>query len=195
MAKGLDTKTTILEIALEQVRRFGFESLSIGELAKLVGMSKSGLFSHFKSKELLQVTILDYAAENFILKVIKPGLKLERGLPRLEGIVQNWLKWSSNHKHGGCPMTAASVEFDDRPGIVRDATKKHLTALVSSITRSITLAVEEGHFKADTDCNKVAFELYSHILGLHLYQRLLSIKDSKKMFEQSVTELFNRQKA
>jgi len=195
MAKGLDTKTTILEVALGQVRKFGFESLSIGELAKLVGMSKSGLFSHFKSKELLQVTILDYAAENFILKVIKPGLKLERGLPRLEGIVQNWLKWSSSHKHGGCPMTAASVEFDDRPGIVRDATKKHLTALVNSITRSITLAVEEGHFKASTDCSKVAFELYSNILGLHLYQRLLSIDDSKKMFEQSVAELFDRQRA
>jgi AcrR family transcriptional regulator len=194
MAKGIETKTTILEIALNEVRKLGFEALTIGELAKLAGMSKSGLFSHFKSKEQLQVTVIDYAAENFTLQVIRPALKLKRGLPRLEGLMANWIKWSSHNKEGGCPLISAAVEFDDRPGVVQDTTKKHLKNLIESIKKSISLCVEEGHFKSSTDCEQVTYELYSQILGFHLYQRLLKNKNSKQMFEQSIKDLFNRQK-
>jgi AcrR family transcriptional regulator len=194
MKKGLKTKTTILETALAQVRRLGFEALSIGELAKVVGMSKSGLFSHFKSKESLQVMVLDYAAENFIHAVIRPSLKLERGLPRLEGIITNWIKWSGHNKDGGCPLIAAAAEFDDRPGIVRETIKKHLSLLITSITKTISLTVEEGHFKEETNCEIVAYQLYSHILGFHLYQRLLKIENSTELFEQTISDLFNLQK-
>ena len=89
MTKRSSTKEIILKTALDLTSRFGLESLSIGELAKTVGMSKSGLFGHFKSKERLQIMVMDYAAENFVLQVIKPAIKEQRGLPRLKAMMEN----------------------------------------------------------------------------------------------------------
>jgi AcrR family transcriptional regulator len=190
MIKGKETKTNILEIGLKQARKFGFESLSIGELAKLVGMSKSGLFAHFKSKELMQVMILDYAAENFVLKVIKPALKQERGLPRLEAIIANWIKWSNKSKNGGCPLISASFEFDDIPGKIRQATQKHLAALVGTLEQSIEFAIAEGHLSAKTNKKVLGYEVFSKIMGLHLYHRLLQDENAQELFHQSIVDLF-----
>jgi AcrR family transcriptional regulator len=189
MVKGKETKTNILEVGLKQARKFGFESLSIGELAKLVGMSKSGLFAHFKSKELMQVMILDYAAENFVLKVIKPALKEDRGLPRLHALIDNWIKWSSKGKNGGCPLISASFEFDDIPGKVRAATQNHLQTLVKTIERSVEISVEEGHLDQKTDCHQFGYEVFSKIIGLHLYHRLLQDEQALSTFKSSIQGL------
>lgn len=194
MVKGRTTKTNILDIGLKQARKFGFESLSIGELAKLVGMSKSGLFAHFKSKELMQVMILDYAAENFVLKVIKPALKEQRGLPRLEALIENWIKWSSKSKNGGCPLISASFEFDDVPGKVRMATQGHLQTLVKTIERSVELSIEEGHLNSKTDSHQFGYEIFSKIIGLHLYHRLLQDDKALKTFKLSIKELIQSNK-
>jgi len=195
MEKGISTKLNILETALKQVRKFGLDALSIGELAKTVGMSKSGLFAHFKSKESMQVMILDYAAENYVLKVVKPAIKVEAGLPRLKALIDNWIKWAAHNKYGGCPLISAAIEFDDRPGKVRDSIRLHLKDLVHTLERAVRVTIENGHFKPETNTEQVAYEIYSLVLGFHLYQRLLGIEDSEAKLKSSLEEIYIRNQA
>lgn len=185
MSKGLDTKENILKAALDLTSKFGLESLSIGELAKSVGMSKSGLFGHFKSKERLQVMVMDYAAENFTKQVILPAIKEPRGLPRLEGIMKRWKVWSGNYMAGGCPFLSSIVEFDDRPGKIRDHIKILQGKMINTFERSIEIAKEEGHIKKDTNIKQVAYEFYSNMIGYHIYSRLLTDEDSSEMFNKA----------
>lgn len=192
MNKSLDTKIHILDTALGLARTIGFESISIGELAKKVGMSKSGLFAHFKSKETLQVMIMDHASMNFTKKVIMPAIKKPRGVVRLKAILDNWLKWSLKDQDGSCPLIAAAVEFDARPGVVKDRVKEHIGALHLTLSRACELAVEEGEFRADTDCDQVAQEIFSFILAYHLYIKTLNDKKSEKRFKKSIEELIER---
>jgi AcrR family transcriptional regulator len=119
MVKGKETKTSIIEVGLDMASRVGLESVTIGNLAKEMGMSKSGLFAHFQSKENLQIAILDYAAEDFSQDVISPALKTERGIPRIRKLVDNWITWSYKYP-GGCIFVSAGTEYSDRPGRVRD---------------------------------------------------------------------------
>jgi AcrR family transcriptional regulator len=195
MSKGLQTKETILQAAFELTSKFGLESLSIGELSKKVGMSKSGLFGHFKSKEKLQIKVLDFAAENFSLKIVQPAIKEERGIPRIMAIMDNWMKWSSSYLPGGCPFLSAIVEFDDRPGKVRDHVRKLQRVMIDTFERSISIAVEEGHIKKDIDIPQLAFELYSNMIGYHVYNRLLKEKNSNQMFLTSLNNTLNTVRA
>lgn len=183
MTKGFTTKEIILKSAFELTSKFGLESLSIGELAKSVGMSKSGLFSHFKSKEKLQIMVMDYAAENFTLRVIKPALKEERGIPRIEAIMKNWQRWSGTYLPGGCPFLSAIVEFDDRPGKVRDRIKYLQQTMVDTFSKSFEIAKEEGHIIKDADHDQLGYEIYANMISFHIYNRLLKDKKADKKFE------------
>lgn len=183
MSKGFTTKENILKAAFEFTSKFGLESLSIGELAKTVGMSKSGLFSHFKSKEKLQLMVLDYAADNFSLKVIRPAIKEERGLKRLESMLDNWQKWSTSWLPGGCPFLSSIVEFDDRPGKIRDHINKLQGQMINSFKVAFDISKEEGQIKEDADTSQLAYEIYSNMIGFHIFNRLLK--------DQSATERFN----
>lgn len=183
MSKGIGTKETILKTAFELTSKFGLESLSIGELAKSVGMSKSGLFGHFKSKEKLQIQVLDFAAENFVLKVVKPALKEKRGLNRLRAIMLNWRKWSTNYLPGGCPFLSSIVEFDDRPGPVRDHLRELQATMIGTFKRSVDIAIEEKELVAKTDSEQIAYEIYSNMVGFHIYNRLLKDKNANQKFE------------
>ena len=167
MSKGLETKETILKSALDFTSKFGLESLSIGALAKSVGMSKSGLFSHFKSKETLQIMVMDYAAENFTLKVIKPAIKAPRGLDRLDAMMNAWLEWSENHMSGGCPFLSAIVEYDDRPGKVRDHIEVLQSQMISSFEKAIQIALDEKQIHAKTDVEQATYQVYSNMI-VHL---------------------------
>lgn len=182
MSKGIDTKETILKAALDLTSKFGLESLSIGELAKSVGMSKSGLFGHFKSKEKLQIMVMDYAAENFTKQVILPAIKEPRGLPRLEGIMKRWKVWSGNYMAGGCPFLSSIVEFDDRPGKIRDHIKLLQGIMINTFERSIQISKDEGHIKKSVNVKQIAYEFYSNMIGYHIYSRLLTDEDSSQMF-------------
>lgn len=193
MSKGFTTKENILKNAFELTSKFGLEALSIGELAKSVGMSKSGLFSHFKSKEKLQIMVMDYAAENFVLKVIKPALKKERGTPRIRTIMDNWKKWSSTYLPGGDPFLSAIVEFDDRPGKVRDHVRALQKTMIETFERSVAIAIEEGQLKGNP--SQLGYELYSNMIGFHIYNRLLKDKESDNYFENSYEAILNKAKA
>jgi AcrR family transcriptional regulator len=166
MGKGEETRAMILDAALAQASAGGFESLTIGELAATTGLSKSGLFAHFGSREDLQIAVLDLAAERFAATVFVPAMKARRGLPRVRAIFEHWLRWTqeSGLKHG-CPMHAAAIEFDDRPGPVRDRVVGHFNALQAAVERALGLAIETGELRADLDTAQFAFETLGIVLA------------------------------
>ncbi len=174
MNKGEQTRIAILEAALAQASEAGFESLTIGSLAERAGMSKSGLFAHFGSREELQVAAIGMAAGRFAEAVFVPALHHPRGLPRLRALFDNWLEWTvrSGLAHG-CPMQAAAVEFDDRPGPVHDAVVGHYARLEQSIARAVELAVDEGHLRADLDIGQFVFDLIGIVFAYYHQNRLM----------------------
>jgi AcrR family transcriptional regulator len=174
MSKGAETREAILDAALAQASEAGFESLTIGALATRTGLSKSGLFAHFGSREDLQVAAIEAAAARFTTTVFLPALKAPRGLPRLRALFDNWLDWTTRTglSHG-CPMQAAAVEFDDRPGPVRDAVAGHFERLEAELARGVTLAIGEGHLRPDLDVGQFVFELLGIVLSYHHNARLL----------------------
>jgi AcrR family transcriptional regulator len=118
--KGAATREAILARSYALACRNGLEGLTIGLLAEQVGMSKSGVFAHFGSREDLQLSTLDFAGELFARSVLEPALKEQRGLPRLRAIFANWAEWVRHDQDGGCIFLAAASEYDDRPGAIRD---------------------------------------------------------------------------
>jgi AcrR family transcriptional regulator len=173
MSKGEDTRAAILDAALVQASEAGFESLTIGSLAERAGLSKSGLFAHFGSREELQVAAIEAAAARFTETVFLPALKTRRGLPRLRALFDHWLDWTarSGLTHG-CPMQAAAVEFDDRPGPVRDAVIEHFARLERELVRSVELAIGEGHLRTDLDTGQFVFDMMGVILAYYHNARL-----------------------
>jgi AcrR family transcriptional regulator len=173
MSKGDDTRAAILEVALARASESGFESLTIGSLAESAGLSKSGLFAHFGSREELQVAAIEAAAALYTETVFLPALKARRGLPRLRALFDNWLDWTARiGLTHGCPMQAAAVEFDDRPGPVRDAVVEHFSRLERELGRAVELAVAQGHLRAGLDIGQFVFDMMGVILAYHHVARL-----------------------
>lgn len=168
------TRGSILGNALALASETGLEGVSIGALAERVGMSKSGLFAHFHSKEGLQIAILETAVTHFIARVVSPALKEPRGEPRVRALLDRWLAWSgADIMPGGCIFVSSIAELDDRPGIVRD----HLAACqkdwLDTLTTAVRIAIEEGHFRKDVSPDQMAHELLTLAYGHHLISRLL----------------------
>ncbi len=174
MSKGVQTRQIILEHAAASASRLGLEGLSIGQLATELQMSKSGLFGHFRSKEELQIQVLDTLSDQFTKEVIRPALTLSRGEARLRSIFEHWLAWGlSKDRRHGCPFMAAAMEFDDRPGAVRDKLVATQKQLIHTLETTIKLAQEVGAFKADGIPAQLVQELYGIMLSAHFYHRLL----------------------
>jgi AcrR family transcriptional regulator len=179
MSKSKDTKSAILKQALDLSSEVGLEGVTIGGLAKKVGMSKSGLYAHFESKEDLQNQVLDYAADHFAGVVLTKAFKKPRGLPRIRTLFELQLKWINCEFSGGCPFMAAATEFDDKGGPVRDRLVAHQKKLLDAISKSAQLAIEEGHFRDDLDVDQFAFEYWAILLSYHLFARLMRRKDAR----------------
>ena len=190
MKKGENTKSTILATGLEMASHLSLESVTVGSLAKACGMSKSGLFAHFQSKENLQIEILKYAAEDFTDKVVMPALKTPAGIPRIRTLIDEWIRWGSRLT-GGCIFVSASTEFSDRPGNVRDYLLQQQQQWVDTLIRIARSAIKSGDFRADIDCGQFAFDLYSLLLGFHYYYQLLRDTDTVKRQEIALTRLLD----
>jgi AcrR family transcriptional regulator len=177
-SKGEQTRDAILMHALGLATRVGLEGLTIGRLADDLGMSKSGLFAHFRSKEALQIDILRLAGARMVEAVVKPALAVPRGEPRVRALFENWLAWEQSPSlPGGCPFMAASFELDDRPGPVRDFVVQNLRDWSDTLAGAARIAVREGHFRADLDCEQFAHECGGIALGFVHASRL--IRDPK----------------
>lgn len=173
MSKGAETRNTILRQALDMSSELGLEGLTVGVLAKRVGLSKSGLYAHFGSKEELQCAVLDAAAAHFVDVVVAPALKESRGLPRVRALFERWLAWGTHGLSGGCPFVAAAVELDDRPGVVRDRLVAHLRDVLGTIARGAQISVEEGHFRGNLDVEQFAFQFWGVLLATQNFARLM----------------------
>jgi AcrR family transcriptional regulator len=189
MGKGAETKERILEHAIRLASRDGLEGLTVAGLAGELGLSKSGLFAHFGSKDALQVEVLEAATSKFRDTVVRPALKAPRGEPRIRALFERWLAWGDDpNMLGGCILVTASVELDDRPGAPRDFLVATQRELLSTLAKAARIAAEVGHFRADVDAEQFAFELYSFILGYSHHKRLL--RDPKA--EARVRAAFDR---
>jgi AcrR family transcriptional regulator len=168
----------------------GLDGLSIGRLAELSGMSKSGLFGHFGSKEALQKAVLECAVDEFRARVIVPALREPTGVARLERLLEAWLAWAAaDDKSGGCPLLGASIELDDRPGELRDYLVEKQRAWLDCIARIATRAVAEGEFRADLDVAQFAFDVNSVGLGFNFAYRLLEDTAAKQRAVSALRQL------
>jgi len=195
MTKGEATRAMVLDHAFGLVSRVGFEGLTIGTLAESVGLSKSGLFGHFQSKEKLQIEVLETAVERFLRKVIHPALKAPRGEPRVRAFFSSWLDWGRGQMSasGGCVFIAAANEFDDRDDTpLRNRLVEYQTEWLRGLAHAAQLGVDEGHFRADLDTDQFAYEFYSIILAFHHSSRLLrdarSDERAERQFERLIAD-------
>jgi AcrR family transcriptional regulator len=173
MQKGQQTKAAIVDAALGLATQIGLEGLSIGALAEVTQMSKSGVFAHFGSREELQISVIREYHTRFEDEVFYPALQQPRGLPRLRAMFDNWMKRTSVELDSGCIYISGAVEFDDRPGPVRDALASSVMTWHAAMKRAITGAKEEGHLRADVDEEQMLFEIHGLILALHYEARFL----------------------
>jgi AcrR family transcriptional regulator len=173
-SKGEQKREAILAHALGLATRIGFEGLTIGRLADDLRMSKSGLFAHFRSKEALQIEILRLAGARMVDSVVRPALGVPRGEPRVRALFERWLAWEQSPTlPGGCPFMAASFELDDRPGPVRDFVVQNLRDWMDTLAGAARIAVQEGHFRADLDCEQFAHDCQGIGLAFVTASRLM----------------------
>lgn len=173
MSKGTATKEAILERALERSSLVGLGGLTIGGLAQELAMSKSGLFAHFRSKEQLQLEIVEAAARRFIEMVIRPAVAGTPGAPRIRRVFEAWLRWEHSALPGGCFFIQAAVELDDQSGPLRDLVAHRQREWLDWLAEAARRAQLIGHFRPDLDPTQFAFSWYSLILGYHHSARLL----------------------
>src|SRR5574337_1703958 len=188
MGKGEQTRTAVLDRAVQLASAVGLEGLTIGRLAGEARLSKSGLFAHFASKEDLQVRTLERAAEHFVEVVVRPGLAARRGEPRVRELFERWLRWPEEvPQPGGCIFVAASAELDDRPGPARDRLVRLQRDWLDVLAGAARVAQDEGHFRAQADRAQLAFEMYGIMLMTHQSRRLLrdrkAVARARRAFE------------
>ena len=173
MHKGQQTKAAIVDAALGLATQIGLEGLSIGALAEVMRMSKSGVFAHFGSREELQISVIREYYTRFEEEVFYPALARPKGMPRLKALFKNWMNRTSVEIDSGCLFISGAVEFDDRPGPVRDALAGSVKTWLAAMYRAVVQAKEEGHLRLDADEHQMAFEIHGLILALHFDARFL----------------------
>jgi AcrR family transcriptional regulator len=171
--KGQQTKQAIVDAALGLAAQIGLEGLSIGAVAEVTQMSKSGVFAHFGSREELQMSVIREYYKRFSAEVFYPAMDAPRGLPRVRALFANWMTRVAVEIQSGCIFISGAVEFDDRDGPVRDALATSVQAWLGALHRAVVQAKVEGHLVPDADEAQMAFEIHGLILALHYEARFL----------------------
>ena len=184
ISKGEQTRRDIVNRALVLATEVGLEGLSLGTLAADLKLSKSGLFAHFKSKEALQLEVVQRAMDRFVKEVVSPAIVLPRGEPRVRAIFERFLDWIREPRRGGpdaprerrgsCFFMALTQEYDDRPGPVHDLLVRSQREWHGTLARAARVAVEEGHFRADLDVQQFAYELVGIGMAFQQHFKLLA---------------------
>jgi len=173
LQKGQQTKQLIIDAALGLAQQIGLEGLSIGVLAEITHMSKSGVFAHFGSREELQISVVREYHRRFTDEVFGPAMNAARGLPRLRALFDNWMQRVAIELQSGCIFISGAVAFDDRPGPVRDALANSVQTWLNALQRAVVQARDEGHLAKDADAAQMCFEIHGLILSLHYEARFL----------------------
>ena len=158
--KGERTRHSILTTAAALASQEGLEQLSIGRLAEATGMSKSGLFAHFGSKEELQLATVDHAAKLFVDEVIAPARAAPRGVARVWALCDHMVDYAERQVFpGGCFFAATSFEFNHKPGPVRDRILEMISSWLSYLEHAIEQAQEAGELADRPSARELAFQL------------------------------------
>jgi len=174
MSKGADTRERIVSTALRVASIEGLDGITIGRLADEVGLSKSGLFAHFRSKEELQLAVISAASDAFTAVVVRPALSAPRGEPRVRALFERWLEWERHVSvPGGCVFMQLSVELDDKEGPARDALVMAQRWWLEAIARAASLATTVGDFRPGTDTELFAFQLHGILNAYYHAKRLM----------------------
>ena len=192
LQKGQQTKQIIIDAALGLAAKIGLEDLSIGALAEVTKMSKSGVFAHFGSREELQISVIREYYAHFAAEVFAPAMDEARGLPRVRALFGNWMKRVAVEIQSGCIFISGAVAFDDRPGVVRDALASSVKTWLSALHRAVVQAKEEGQLQPDADEAQMAFEIHGLILAAHYEARFLKNPDGVSRANQGFENILVR---
>lgn len=189
MGKGWTTREAIIDEALRQATRVGLEGLSLGPLAEKLGLSKSGLFAHFKSKEALQREILAEAVERFKRQVIGPASHIADPKERLRALFANYLTWArGTDEDGGCLFVTMAQEYDDRPGIIRDELVASQASWREYLANVVGLiAADSSGDRADVD--QAVFELTGAALAFQQSAKLMGDEDARRRALRAVDRI------
>jgi len=190
--KGQQTKAAIVDAALGLATQIGLEGLSIGAVAEVAHMSKSGVFAHFGSREELQLSVIREYHDRFEAEVFAPILVAPRGLPRLRLLFANWTQRTSAEIDSGCLYISGAAELDDRPGPVRDALARSVKTWLAAVYRTVVQAREEDHLASDLDAEQMVFEIHGLILALQYDARFLRSSKSLKRTLQGFENILLR---
>ena len=190
--KGQQTKQAIVDAAMGLATQIGLEGLSIGVVAEVTRMSKSGVFAHFGSREELQISVIREYFNRFEQDVFLPAMREPQGLPRLQALFANWMKQVAVEIQSGCIFISGAVEFDDRSGPVHDALASSVKTWLQAVHRSIVQAKVWGHLEADADEQQIAFEIHGLILALHYEARFLKFPGSIDRANQGFANILRR---
>lgn len=195
LKKGSVTKSLILDAALEISSTAGLEGLTIGVLADKVGMSKSGVFAHFGSREELQVEVVRAYHQSFQELVFVPALLKPKGLARLNYMISAWLKMSVGEDTSSCFFISGAAEFDDRRGIVRDELVNSVQQWRAALLRAIKESIAVGHLQKKTDAQALLFQIYSIVLGAHHDSRFLDNPKGLSIANKLIKEILTSRKS
>ena len=168
------TLAAILDTALSMAAADGLESLTVGEVAKRLGLSKSGVFSRIGSREALQKGVIAEYDRRFLQDVFTPAMREPRGLPRLNAIVRLWLQRARDVEiRQGCIYCAGAFELDDRDGPLRDTLLEGVQRWRGALKRTVIQAIDAGHLRPDTDADQLVFEIDGLFVALMRDARFL----------------------
>lgn len=191
MRKGAATREAIVGRALEQAVSVGLEGLSLGPLADSLELSKSGLFAHFKSKEALQLAVLEEAIERFRTRVIEPSLALPRGRARMEALLSRWIDWIDGEADmGGCIFAVSAQEYDDRPGLIRDRLVASQADWHETLARVASDLPKAGKAPGDY-CRQLVFELVGVSLAYQQHVKLFRTANARARAEEAISRLLD----
>lgn len=193
MKKGKVTKEFILQRAFEIASEDGLESLTIGELAKQCGMSKSGLFAHFNSKLNLQLSVLEYANQVFAERVIEPARGLGDGNieRKIRGLLDSWMTWNHSFQ-GSCMFLDAWNDTADKNCPLQAALRKAIDTWLSYLEIQIAKGKENQEFISDLDTRQATFDLYGQYLSAHVFYSIKGEEESLRLFWQGIDNLLAR---
>lgn len=196
--KGERTKNKILRDAMAFASTYGLSSVTIGEISKMTHLSRTGVISHFKDKEDMQISILRYSESQFRENVVEPS-RHENALLSLINYFDNWINWVDElgfEKKASCPFIKAMIEYQDREeSIVKDYIKRQQNRLIEYMVGLVKSCKEQGHFDKNVDPYSFAFEAYSLYLGHNVAKNLLGLNVANKRIKESIGKLINVSKS
>jgi AcrR family transcriptional regulator len=193
---GRATRDRILSTGLNLLSTSGFAGVTIGMLASEVGMSKSGLFAHFKSKEEIDIALLEQMVEVAYKNVVVPAMRAQQGLPRLTALVENWFGWSTKAGLlGGCPAAAGMFELDDMEGPVREKLFELEKQWNEALKQFIAESIATGDLRKNLDIDQFIWELMGFYLSHHASRRFMRSRDANKRAREAFQGLIDRSRS